>query len=267
MSVEAIRIVSLPRELNNELEVCDVVSHLLGAVQLSVKIVQMKTESGVAYRSAFVNIGKWDSTHSAEKARLLSAGSAGVNFSEWTNMLNGEIRPLNFHFDNGKPMSHIKIVAVKNQSNGPKRYPLEVDSWTSIYIPVVPSDLELYQDDAKYSVQENLSELFEHRMRLGKVSRVDIATKKNAAGQDVRSAYIHFDEWYDTRSAHLVRDDIAENGQYSCNGFYDGKRFLKFRRNRFINLKVNRKPMSLEEKNSESEQGKVGQEIAMAENI
>jgi len=211
----------------------------------------MKTEAGVAYRSAFVNIGKWDSTYNAEKAHLLSAGSVGVNFSEWTNMLNGEVRPLNFHFDNGKPMSHIKIVAVKNQSNSPKSYPLEIDSWTSIYIPVVPSDLQLYPEDSKYSIEEKLSELFQNRMRIGEVSRVDVVTKTNADNQQTSCAYVHFHMWYNTRSAHVIRDTIAENGEFFCNGFYDGVRFLKFERNRYITLKVNTKPMSAEDKRLE----------------
>jgi hypothetical protein len=40
-----------------------------------------------------------------------------------------------------------------------------------------------------------------------------------------------------------VRKTISSKGEFSCNGFYDGFEFRKFERSRYINLKVNHKPI------------------------
>jgi hypothetical protein len=243
-SVESIRIVSLPRELQNEADVSCFLKKLIGVEQINVNIARMKSEAGVVYRSAYVVVGKWTDASIHERIRL--AGAAGTTFSDIVDPKDGGVDPLDFHFDNGKPMTHIKIQAVQKRILAASPLPLEVDSWTGVYVPVVPSDLELYQGESKCTTEEYLTEFFQNRMRIGEVSRVDIVTKTNASGGAVSSAHVQFHMWYNNKSARKVRDVIAERGEFVCKGFYEGVRFQNFARNRYILLKIDRKPISAE---------------------
>jgi hypothetical protein len=250
-----LRIVSLPRELKDEYEICDFVADLIGGVRNRVTIEHMTSPAGVYYRTAIVEIGLWpdDEFCKAQKQRLVDAGDKGVIFTDFPNWLTGKQVPLNFHFNNGKPMSHIKIIAIKPVkpvepvepvilSTDPLMLPQ--DAWTSIYIPVLPADLEMDNGDMRYNKNDTLCEFFEDQLKIGRVSRIDFMDKSIPGQHYVgRCAYVHFDTWYDNEVANLVRQNIDEKGEFWCNGYYDGYEFCRFDRNRFITLKVNHKPI------------------------
>ena len=247
-----LRIVSLPRELKDEYEICDFVADLIGGVRNRVTIEHVTSPTGVYYRTAIVEIGLWPDNEfcNAQKQRLIDAGDKGVIFTEFPNWLTGKQVPLNFHFNNGKPMSHIKIVVIKPVesvepvilSTDPLMLPQ--DAWTSIYIPVLPADLEMDNGDMRYNENDTLCEFFEDQLKIGRVSRIDFMDKSIPGQHYVgRCAYVHFDAWYDNEVANMVRQNIDEKGEFWCNGYYDGYEFCKFDRNRFITLKVNHKPI------------------------
>jgi hypothetical protein len=214
-SISAIRIVSLPYELDNANKVADFVKSSLGFPDaVWVNIVNMKTDSGVSYRSAFVDIA--DSV-------------ANIDSIYPSNGL--------FHFDNGMPMDHIKIVACKKNAPSIEPLVLEDGEWSSIYLPAIPADLTIDNGDLQFNDQPSMSEFFEDLLKIGQISRIDFVDKK----QSGRGAFVHFDHWYNNRSAIQLRKTIATRGQFVCKGYYDGFEFCNFDNNRYLVLKMDTK--------------------------
>jgi len=131
-------------------------------------------------------------------------------------------------------MDHIKIVACKRNKPSVDPLVLEDGEWSSIYIPVIASDLSLDNGDLQFKDQDSLAEFFEDFLKIGQVSRIDFVDKQ-AAG---RAAFVHFDHWYNNRTATLVRKTIEAQGQFSCKGFYNGFEFSAFDNSRFLVLKM-----------------------------
>jgi len=234
VKLDAIRLVSLPSEIQVGSDVFQFVKNVLRLEPISVNIVQMQTEQGVRYRSAFVDI----SSTGEEDPLLIQALMEG-----FANIHDQNI-PGGIHFDNGKPMSHIKIVPAKRHGASKDPLTLEAGDWTSIYIPVIPEDLTMDNGDVRLNNEDSLTEFFEDQLKIGKVSRIDFMSKPVPNSDRVaKCAYIHFDQWYDNHVAKLVRKTISAKGEFSCNGFYDGFEFCRFERNRYINFKVNHKPI------------------------
>ena len=232
--LEAIRLVSLPSEIQSGGDVFQFVKNILRLEPISVNIVPMQTEQGVRYRSAFIDIA----STGEEDPLLIQALMEG-----FANIHDQNI-PGGIHFDNGKPMSHIKIVPAKKHA--PSKEPLALDAgdWTSIYIPVITEDLTMDNGDVRLNNEDELAAFFQDKLKVGKVSRIDFMSKPVPNSDRVaKCAYVHFDQWYDNHTAKLVRKVISDKGEFSCNGFYDGFEFCRFDNNRYINLKINHKPI------------------------
>jgi len=234
VNLEAIRLVSLPSEIQTGGDVFQFMKNVLRMDATSVNIVSMQTESGVRYRSAFVDIA----STGEEDPLLIQALLEG-----FASIRDQDI-PGGIHFDNGKPMSHIKILPTKKHAPSTETLSLEADDWTSIYIPVLPDDLSMDNGDMRYNNEDTLAEFFEDQLKIGKVSRIDFMSKPVPNSDRVaKCAYVHFDKWYDNNFAKLVRKTITTKGEFSCNGYYDGFEFCRFDKNRYINFKVNHKPI------------------------
>jgi len=241
--VEAIRIVSLPREMKDEFDVSEHVSALLDVVQLNVKISHMTTSTGLKYRTAYVEIGRWEDSERANnyKERLLTTG---LTLTEMPNTITGAKHPLNYHFDNGGVMNHIKIVAAKKQYS-PEQKTLSTEplilsenEWSSLYIPFLPNDLSMDNGDMRYNDQASLAEFFEDQLKIGQIKSIEFMNKESIGSSNViRSAIVVFDHWYDNPAAKNLRDTISNKEQFICNGYYDGYEFCPFERKRFIILK------------------------------
>ena len=232
-NVEAIRLISLPCELQTGNDVYSFVKGVLSLEATSVNIVPMQTESGVHYRTAFVDVD----ANGSDPVIIRTIANHGMQ-------VNGETVPGGIHFDNGKPMSHIKVISAKKHSPSIEPLQLEAGEWTSLYIPVLPDDLSMDNGDMRYTNEDTLAEFFEDQLKIGKVSRIDFMTKPIPNSDRVaKCAYVHFDKWYDNHTSKLVRKTISSKGEFSCNGYYDGFEFRKFERSRYINLKVNHKPI------------------------
>jgi len=112
------------------------------------------------------------------------------------------------------------------------------DSWRSIYIPVVPTDLLIGGQEV------DLVKFFEQALNVGRISRIDFVNRKlESTDKEIRSAYVHFDFWCDNHVATNLRRVIDYYGEYKCKGFYDGFVFNHFDNNRFMAFKVNHKPI------------------------
>lgn len=230
--IRAIRLVSLPSELQSTYDVSVFVKQMIGLDSDSVNIVPMQTDSGVRYRTAFVDISK-----DSDVDCLQQIADFGIT-------IQGSDVPGGIHFDNGKPMSHMKVTGAKPHAPSTTPLLLEDGAWTSIYIPVIPADLTMDNGDMRYVDESSLAEFFEDQIKIGEISRIDFMSKPvPGSDRQTRCAYVHFDKWYDNHTAKLVRKTVESKGEFSCNGFYDGFEFRKFDRNRFITFKVNHKPI------------------------
>jgi hypothetical protein len=238
-AVQAIRIVSLPCEVQTGDDVYRFVHDFLGFDPSSVNIVPMQTEQGVRYRSAFVDI---NGLVADNVSRPMSQSFICGDIDSLT--IRGDDVPGGLHFDNGKRMSHVKVVGAKKHSPSKEPLRLEEGEWTSIYIPIIPDDLTMDNGDVQLNNEDGLSEFFEDMLKIGKVSRIDFMSKPIPNSDRVaKCAYVHFDHWCDNHTAKLVRKTIDGKGEFSCNGYYDGFEFARFDKNRYINFKVNHKPI------------------------
>ena len=227
-SIQAVRVVSLPRELQTTHDVASFVTAELGFGEVNwVNIVSMKTDNGVSYRSAFVDV--------VETPQHAIVGCSNEQLRDHNNYQvpsNGR-----FHFENGKPMSHIKIVVCKKNSPSIEPLVLEDGEWSSLYLPIVPADLSIDNGDLQFKDQPSMSEFFEDLLKIGQISRIDFIDKQESG----RSAFVHFDHWYNNRTAIQVRKTIASHGQFVCKGYYDGFEFSAFDNNRYLALKMDTK--------------------------
>ena len=250
-SLEAVRIVSLPSQLKTPEQVAEFVNMELftGDHVKSVKIVPMETTAGVKYRSAFVDLTPSLNYYGSLSDSLLDAGKDGVSIP-CSNLMNSMCL---FTFDNGKPMSHIKVVQAQPQTQATTELlPLSPDDWTSIYIPLVPNDLSFVTQNGNHVLDSEaaLSEFFEHGLKIGKVSRIDFMNKAaHGSDRQIRCAYVHFDAWFNNRTTEKIRSAIASRSEYSCNGFHNGFEFVRFNSNRYLNMKVNHKPIPVAPEN------------------
>jgi hypothetical protein len=133
--------------------------------------------------------------------------------------------------------------------------PSSVDPSTirSLYVSNLPHDLML--NYAMVNTEDTLRDFLENKLKLGIVSRIDFVTKQVDGEQGsrlVRSAFIHFDRWFDNEAAMSFRQTLADNvaQPYKCYGYVDSHG--KFRRfvsgvdksiRRFVAFKINWKPI------------------------
>ena len=225
--VEALRIIALPRELQTTYDISNFLADKVDVTATSVNIVTMKAENGVVYRSAFVDIT--GSPLLQEKTELI---------------IRGEDVPGGIHYDNGKPMTYMKVVSAKKHAPSTETLELKEEEWSSIYIPFLPADLSADNGDVRYTGQDGLAELFEDHLKIGQVERIDFMSKP-VPGSDRKNmcAYVHFTTWFNNQTTKLVRGVIQDKGEFMCNGFYDGFEFRRFDNRRFITFKVNHKPI------------------------
>ena len=64
-----------------------------------------------------------------------------------------------------------------------------MSSITSLYIPVFPKEFTLFGAECS---KENIATFFETTLGLGKVSRVDLASRVSGGGPSI---FVHFSEW------------------------------------------------------------------------
>ena len=139
---------------------------------------------------------------------------------------------------------------MESSTNTPVNTPVNIPTdlnWMSIYIPTIPHDLML--DGKPFGTVEDFTEFFEEKRRFGKVKRVDLVTKPRGNCQ-VASAFIHFEEWYD--SSKYFREIMTVNGEYKCDSYVYFSPFSKVSTfyssqnrefGRFITLKINKTPI------------------------
>ena len=116
----------------------------------------------------------------------------------------------------------------------------------SLYIPVLPKDMLL---DGEHLFDEtSLTNYFEEKLKLGKVSRIDYVEKKINNITKI-SAFVHFDMWYATAENMLY--ELKEESEIHLNGFWTPNRgqYINIRSknnlamHRYFSVRINKTPI------------------------
>ena len=89
--------------------------------------------------------------------------------------------------------------------------------WKSLYIPVLPKDMLL--DNKSLFDEDSLTEFFEKKQEIGKVSRIDYVNKKMPNGIDKVSAFVHFEYIYGMNEGFV--NYMNEHDEFKVTGYYD----------------------------------------------
>ena len=102
---------------------------------------------------------------------------------------------------------------------------LDDDQWKSVYIPVIPNNLYLANPlntassnrfQAKY-----LKSFIENNLQIGSVKRIDFVDRSiENSDVPVKSAYIHFNHWFDSKNAKTLRYNLNTHGKHRQNGYF-----------------------------------------------
>jgi hypothetical protein len=242
--VASIRVVSLPIEYQTPQGAIELVENVLQLGKVaSVRIVDNSTPNNVRYSSAFVD---FENT-SADRSDVF----AQINQSSQSVSLECDV-PI--HWTNGRDMTHVAVRRAQIGSGGTARpvpnMPLEIDSWMSIYVPMIPDNMLVSTGNGFTSFgPSDLQWCIEDKLRLGKVKRVDFVTRQQD-DRAIQSAFVHFESWYDLPYAAKVRDAMNADGSYRQKGYLDNGAFVSFVAfgddgpvPRFLTFKINHKPI------------------------
>ena len=109
---------------------------------------------------------------------------------------------------------------------------------TSLYIPVFPRDFTLFGAECS---KENIATFFETTLGLGKVSRVDLASRVSGGGPSI---FVHFSEW--TKEGKTFCQHL-ENLEQSGIGYkWSGSPIANpanLKKQPYIVIKINKKPI------------------------
>lgn len=259
--VTAFRIVSLPAGYITEAGVTDLIENVLDIGSVASIDVQQRAFNGVPYHTAFVGMGQWTDKEYASNLleQLSEAGKDTVAMA-----FAGQT----FVWPNGKPMNHLSFKALDHmpkvlggtsqsiQPNVSSEWPLSESDWKSLYIPCIPDDLCVFDGQATYKFgTEYLKFMIEKGLNLGEVSRIDFVNQQKD-DRTVKSAYVHFTKWNDTRQVEELRNQLNTVGSmkyYSFGGQASGHFKLKGaiteksgalkEINRYLVFKINHKPI------------------------
>lgn len=283
----AIRIVSLPSGFETYDTAKYLVEHILDLGRVSdLQVKLIKQTNGASYHTAVVDFHYWAKNPFSvwlqqELIRVVDecASNGKASDAEKTSiqipstcvnidpLVVGPHCPTSFTFANGKPMTHLSIRAMKtfSETKGPVSLegmePLfyadqEPDRWSSIYIPVIMPSM-YYQgkwmgDSTNIPhLEANLKMLFEEKMCLGRVSRIDFVEEKKDDKVTLK-AFVHFSWWAKTSLS--TRETLEKDSQIRLRGVYnhvDGKMDV-FRKSPddyygpsavFLPLRINHKPI------------------------
>jgi hypothetical protein len=109
---------------------------------------------------------------------------------------------------------------------------------TSLYIPVFPKDFTLFGAECS---KETIATFFETTLGLGKVSRVDLASRVSGGGPSI---FVHFSEWTkegETFCQHLESLENTSTG-YKWSGSQIANP-TNPKKQPYIVIKINKKPI------------------------
>jgi len=120
----------------------------------------------------------------------------------------------------------------------------ELINFTSIYIPNLPEDLML--NGRNISNVDGITSLFGFQLPLGRVKRVDIATRPHRSGAHVKCAFVHFESWFPGSENMRIQLATHEGGVrlYGPHQYHQFYSSTNRSFERFITLKINKAPIA-----------------------
>jgi hypothetical protein len=129
-----------------------------------------------------------------------------------------------------------------------------LNTWSSIYIPVIPGNLHLsnHNDETNRFYPKNLKTFIENNLNLGKVKRVDFVDRNiDSSTVTVKGAFIHFEYWYNSNEAKYLRHILDTKQKYRQMGYqYNDKMCSFYTRDEsgathpaYLMMKINYKPI------------------------
>jgi len=244
----SLRIVSLPSGYTNDASVTRLVEDILQIGTVSTVNVQQRDTGSVTYYTAFIDFESWtDSPVSRflEKAFEVEEGEFPTK--------SVTLEEPSFTWANGKKM-FLSFKAVEHKFDGEKKRvnsriepverPMADSDWKSIYIPLVPDNMFI-TDRSDMMIpfhREQLNQIIQYELGIGEISRIDFVTSEHG-----RSAYVHFNKWYENVFVEDLRNELNLNGSMRL---YKFNRFSFMRcpevgvfRPAFLVFKINHKPI------------------------
>jgi hypothetical protein len=115
-------------------------------------------------------------------------------------------------------------------------------AFTSLYIPLLPNDIMF--NGKSFNTTDVITDFFENHLCLGKIKRVDIATRPYKTA-NVKCVFVHFQYWYP--GSEQLRCLIVEKGAINIAGSSPTLLFYSetnTKLTRYITLKQNISPIS-----------------------
>jgi hypothetical protein len=242
----SLQLVSLPIEYNDTESVIDLFETLRIGKVSNVRIIERKNynqrlRTHIVTKTAFIDLECMYNTQAVRELQYYLNNNNSITVSPSVTV----VTEFPIHWENGDNMTHLSIRTATEGSGKPKEVPtttadvttepenmeLADEDWKSVYIPILPSNMYVNNpvDNSYHTFQpRNLKSLLENELRLGKVQRVDFIDRELEDGQTVKSAFIHFDYWYNNNNAKFLRDKLNTSGQFKQKGFYDGSNTHRF---------------------------------------
>jgi len=245
VSKYVVRIATLPSQLVNLRDVRRYVENEMLMGDVSTVFIKKHTnnKTRACFRSAVIGLENMNDTFYHQ---FLHNGDNGIDYR-----LNPVLEP--FVADNGMPLYYLKMYMTENTPlpTMSTETPLQLkdDDWKSIYIPHIP-ELLLNNEGiprSAISTEDDMIRIFEEELKFGKVSRVDFVPFDVKPANRVvphRSAYIHFDHWYDNLRTRTIRSKIESQGAFRYSEYYDENGYHKaFRNDGYLLFKINHAPI------------------------
>ena len=126
--------------------------------------------------------------------------------------------------------------------------------WTSIYIPVIPTNLHLsnHNNNTNKFYPKYLKNFLENNLNLGKIKRIDFVDRNiETSPVTVKGAFVHFDYWYDSNESKYMRHILNTRQKYRQMGYqYNDKLCTFYTRDEtgathsaYMMFKINHKPI------------------------
>jgi hypothetical protein len=262
-----LRIVSLPYGCTTEEHVVELVENVLQIGKTTSVKVQQRRFNNAFYYSAFINFEFWYDSKVSNELQLLIEENLVLDSDEegeLTNSKNFNLSLPEFYFTwaNGQPMNHISFKLLNDKPiETPIDYPetnverpLSESDWKSLYIPIIPEDLVAVNGTVMSLItSDQLIDIIQNQLRIGEVNRIDYVVSEPTDGKEpVKSAYIHFNTWYDNAEVESLRNELNTKGSKRYYSFgvrpsqytfksYDEKKEMYV--NRYLVFKINHKPL------------------------
>lgn len=265
-----LQIVVLPAGYDTTETVAQLVMHDLGLGEpRNIRIIEKKNynqrmKTNVTTRTAIVEFVVWYNTqsmHSLYYALVGNLEDGEVPASSSSSIRLVTDNALNFQWENGDPMTHLSFregtmppePSVVADNAATPRLILAEGDWNSLYIPLIPNSMSLFQPDGSVrSFQpKHLQPFIENDLQLGKISRIDFIDRKIDNVGVVKAVFVHFEYWNDNAAVASLRNTLNTQDHARQTGYYDGRQFNKFLvRNEngdrvpgYFAFKINHKPI------------------------